>query len=137
MDPNEQMNDDVFDIDNIPDEDGGKSKFWVKPGSYRAKCIDVNRAKSKAGNDMLVWEFVLVDGGEAEGKEFKVWTALTSAAMWKVGEVLRALGVACEDGKARFKKPEVVGKECMVEIEDDEYNGRINSKIATCAPLAA
>jgi hypothetical protein len=50
--------------------------------------------------------------------------------MWKVAEVVVALGIG-EAGKAvKFRKKDVIGKECVGVIEETEYKGRKRSSIS-------
>ena len=116
---------DVFEAD-LTEADNG----LILPDSlYALRCIDVEQGVSNSGNPQFTWTFAITQG-EYAGREFKLWTALTPAAMWKVAEVIVALGVG-EVGKAvRFHKKDVLGKECVGVIEETEYKGRKRSSIA-------
>lgn len=107
----------------------------IPDGAYKARCIEVEQSVSQSGNPMFVWTFVLV-GGQYDGREFKSWTAITPAAMWKVAETVIALGVGQSGQVVEFKRGDVVGKECGVVMEASEYNGRMSSKISRVISLA-
>ena len=119
--------DDDFSVDGLDEV----SSFYVPPNKYRAKVIELTKEVSKQGNPMWVWTFAIVHGDQS-GKELKVWTALTAAALWKLVEVLDALKLGHVDGKAKFKKNDVINKECYIVVEDSEYNGRKTSTISQC-----
>lgn len=130
---NTEPEDDDFSLDDVVE---GGSNFLFPDGDYRARVIDVVKETSKAGNAMWVWTFLIMQGDEGGlGKEVKCWTALTPAAMWKLTEVLKAIGIAVVDGKVRAKRADLVGKECAITCVAEEYNGSESSKIQKCTHL--
>lgn len=129
--PTDSPGDDDFEVD-LPeqDEDGGGKDFSVPEGEYLARCIALTKDISKKGNTMWVWDFSIATG-KYQGKEFKTYTALTPAAMWKLTEVCVALGLSKGGERAKFKKSDAIGKYAVISLEDDEYNGTKKSTIAS------
>lgn len=123
---------DAFEVDL---SDVQENSYSIPDGTYRAKCTDVQQDVSKSGNPMFVWDFTIIEGQYA-GRTFKSWTAITPAAMWKVAETVTALGVGQTGQVVKFKRGDVVGKECGIVIEQDEYNGKTSSKIANVIPVS-
>lgn len=121
---------DDFSIDLTDVQDN----FKVPDGLYKMRCQDVEQSVSKGGNPMFVWTFVVIEG-EYTGREFKVFTAITPAAMWKVAETVMALGVGQVGQVVKFKRTDVVGKECGALIEETEYNGQVRSQISRVMSL--
>lgn len=121
---------DAFEVDLTDVQDN----FTVPDGLYKVRCQDVEQAVSKSGNPMFVWTFVVVDG-QYTGREFKVFTAITPAAMWKVAETVVALGVGQQGQVVKFKRSDVVGKDCGALIEATEYNGQTRSQISRVMSL--
>ena len=121
---------DSFEIDltNVQDN------FKVPDGLYRVRCQDVEQSVSKGGNPMFVWTFVVIEG-DYTGREFKVFTAITPAAMWKVAETVMALGVGQQGQVVKFKRSDVINKECGALIEETEYNGNTRSQISRVMSL--
>jgi hypothetical protein len=121
---------DAFEIDltNVQDN------FKVPDGLYKVCCNDVEQSVSKSGNPMFVWTFAVVEGNYT-GREFKVFTAITPAAMWKVAETVMALGVGQQGQVVKFKRSDVVGKDCGALIEVTEYNGQARSQISRVMTL--
>jgi hypothetical protein len=111
------------------------SSFTVPDGSYKVKCIDVQQGVSKAGNPQFVWDFEISEGANA-GFKAKVFTAITPAAMWKVAETVQALGVGQTGTVVKFKRTDVIGKECGAIFEQSEYNGNNRSSITKVISLA-
>ena len=122
---------DNFEVDLTEVKDG----FRIPNGLYRVRCTEIAQDVSKGGNPMFVWTFVVVDTEHA-GFESKVFTALTPAAMWKVAETVVALGVGQQGQVVKFKRSDVIGKECGALIEETEYNSSIRSQISRVMTLA-
>lgn len=122
---------DTFEVDLTDVESSG----LIPAGAYRAKCVNVDQSVSKGGNPMFVWDFELLEG-DGRGRILKVFTAITPAAMWKVAETVIALGVGQTGEVVKFKRSDVIGKECGVTVEDTEYNGNVRSQIQNVVSLS-
>lgn len=129
--PGQAGSNDAFEVDLSNVED---ASYAIPDGTYKAKCIDVSQDVSKSGNPMFVWQFEIVEGDYA-GKQFKSWTAITPAAMWKVAETVIALGVGQTGQVVKFKRGDVINKLCGIVMEQDEYNGKATSKITRVISL--
>lgn len=116
---------DSFEVDLSGVEANG---FTIPDGSYRVRCVDIEQSVSKGGNPMFVWTFEISDG-DHKGFQSKVFTAITPAAMWKVAETVMALGIGQQGQMVKFKRSDVLNKECGAIIEKTEYNGKTNSQI--------
>lgn len=121
---------DSFEVDLTGIED----QSMIPDGPYRARCINVEQSVSKGGNPMFVWDFEIAEG-ERAGRVLKVFTAITPAAMWKVAETVQALGVGQSGQMVKFKRSDVVGKECGAVVEATEYNGNMRSQISKVVSL--
>lgn len=106
----------------------------IPEGNYRAKLVDVEQSVSKGGNPMFIWTFE-VSEGDHRGFQLKSFTALTPAAMWKVAETVEALGVGQTGTVVKFKRSDVLNRECGLVVEDREYNGTTRSSIARVISL--
>ena len=124
------MGSDSFEVDLSEVQ----SNFVIPDGNYRVKCIEVEQTVSKGGNPMFVWTFE-VSAGDKTGFQGKVFTAITPAAMWKVAETVEALGVGQQGQVVKFKRSDVIGKECGATFEQEEYNGKTSSKISRVMAL--
>lgn len=117
-----------IDLSNVQDN------FRVPSGNYKVKCTGIEQNVSKGGNPMFVWNFQICEGQYA-GFEAKVFTAITPAAMWKVAETVQALGVGQTGTVVKFKRSDVINKECGAIFEDTEYNGNTRSQITKVISL--
>lgn len=109
--------DDLFEIDLQEVQ----SNFIIPNDVYPVRCIEVEQSVSKAGNPMYVWTFTIING-EYAGRDFKSYTAVTPAAMWKVAETVIALGVGQVGQVVTFRRSEVINRECFALIEEQEDN---------------
>ncbi len=116
---------DNFEVDLT---DVQENSFTIPDGFYKVRCTEVEQSVSKGGNPMFVWSFEISEGQHA-GFQSKVFTAITPAAMWKVAETVQALGVGQTGSVVKFKRTDVLNKECGAMFEQVEYNGKTNSQI--------
>lgn len=119
------MGSDNFEIDLSEVQSG----FTIPDGLYKVKCVEVEQTVSKGGNPMFAWTFEVSAGPQA-GFQSKVFTALTPAAMWKVAETVEALGVGQTGQVVKFRRSDVLNKECGAMFETSEYNGQTRSQIS-------
>lgn len=100
--------DDELDIDFA----GSKDAFVVPNGKHAMVCVDAVKGVSKSGNKMITWTFRA--GESAKRLEFKTWTVLNEASLWKLDEVLFALGLKTkEQERAKFKLRDAIGRQVM------------------------
>lgn len=127
---NNEAKDEVFETDLPENEDD----YRVPEGEYLGECTNLFSDVSEAGNKMWVWQFK-TRHDKFGGREFRVYTALTPAAMWKVTEVVEALGLGQSGKRAKFKKEDAIGKMALLQIVDDEYKGVKRSNISRVLPV--
>src|SRR5512147_3287762 len=111
----------------FPDED---KDLLPEGNQYIGKCTNVVKGIAKSsGNPKYTFSFVIVKGPYA-GRDFDLDCAVTEAAMWKLGETLRALGVSGQSGeKVKWSRAACVGVMVLLDIYTDTYQGRKRSKI--------
>lgn len=116
---------DTFEVDLTEVESGN----IIPDGVYHVRCIEVEQSVSQAGNPMFIWTLTIVSG-DHQGMDFKLFTAMSAAAMWKVAETVKALGVGDTGQVVKFKRSDVINKECGALIEVDTYKGQKRSQIS-------
>lgn len=124
------MGADNFEVDLSEVQSG----FTIPDGVYKVKCVEIEQTVSRSGNPMFTWTFE-VSAGPNAGFQSKVFTALTPAAMWKVAETVEALGVGQTGQVVKFKRSDVLNKECGAMFEQNEYNGQTRSQISRVMTL--
>lgn len=113
-------------IDFSKVKDGGRVR--VPEGDYVVKVKAVKQETSQSGNPMLVWTFTGTDG-KLKGRDLTDRTSLQTNALWKVRDVLEAMGVKVPKKIVDLPLKPLIGKELGVTLFDDEYEGRISSKV--------
>lgn len=109
------------------------ANFRIPAGDYVGKLVALEKGTSKAGNPQWIWTFAITHG-EYAGKEFKLFTALTPAAAWKVAETLLALGLGEAGSSVKFKRQDALNRRCILHIVDDTYNGQERSTLEKILP---
>lgn len=116
-------------IDFSKEEEGGGGRVRLPEGDYRVKITGVKPETSQAGNPMLVWTLQITEG-KYKGKKLTDRTALTPKALWRVRALLEALGISPPKKLVSLDPAKLIGKELGVTLTDDEYEGKINSKVS-------
>lgn len=124
--PQEDGEEMMFEID-LTDETGSTT---IPEGEYIGRLVNLEKTTSKAGNPMWVWDFAIVEG-EYAGMEFRLFTAITPAALWKVVETLEALGVGGYGQIIKFAPEDVLNTMVTMHIYDDDYNGQLRSQLGS------
>jgi hypothetical protein len=107
----------------------GGARFRIEPGEYTLKCEEVTEEISKSSDEpMLSWIFRGIDG-KAKGKTFYYHTSLQEQALWKLRETLLGLSIEVPEEIMDIDLDELEGLEGTAIVDDDEYQGRISSKI--------
>lgn len=104
-------------------------------GQHVVKIVSAELKQSQGGNDMIVVAFEVTKGQDKSARVFENYP-LSENALWKLKGMLQAIGMKC-DGKVQLDLDKLIGKICIVEVIDDEYNGQVRSRVQECRKLAA
>lgn len=96
-------------------------------GRHRVKIKEINEQTSQGGDDMLVFVFEVIKGDD-KGALIYENCVLTDKALWKLQQILQAVGIKC-DGKVAIDLDKLIGKICEVDVFHEEYEGRTRAKI--------
>lgn len=130
--PKDDEEPDLFEVDLTGVSESGN--VLIPEGQYPAVCVGVKYGYSKSGgNPQWIWRFAIANGPHA-GVELNYYTALTPGALWKVTEVVTALGLGKAGEKVAFKKEQAINRRCLIEVFTDTYNGQKRSTIAQVLP---
>ena len=129
--PTQETDDDDFNVDLPEDE---SLSFCIPEGPHMVEVANLEKATSEAGNNMWVW-YLEVCEGPHQDHELRVYTALTPAAMWKLREVLEALGLGQSGRSSKFKRQDAIGRKCWANVVDDEYKGVKRSSVDSLSPI--
>lgn len=96
-------------------------------GRHRVKIVEINEQTSQGGDDMLVFVFEVIKG-KSKGARVYENCVLTDKALWKLQQILQAIGIKC-DGKVALDLDKLIGKICEVDVFHEEYEGRTRARI--------
>lgn len=96
-------------------------------GTYRAIITKVDETTSKAGNPMWVYAIAPVDHPTAV---YPYYLLLEDRHLWKLRALLLAAGTDVPKKKIVVDPESILGKEIMIDLTDDEWEGHEKSVIA-------
>lgn len=104
-------------------------------GIHRAKIAEIQEKTSQGGDDMLQVKMEVVAGADKGCTVFDN-CVLTDKALWKLKQLLTAIGVKC-DGKVAVDLDNLIGKVCEIEVSHEEYNGSVRARITNYSKIVA
>lgn len=138
--PVAEPSDDEFSVEGLDEVD---SKFEVPDGTYGGKCVEIkNEISKKSGFPMIVFTYVLTDGGKHAGKEFIVYATKKPTALFTMKMVLKAYGIDTDRPQLTFSKQQVLHVPVRLTMKAEKYMAddgeeRSSSKIKKVAPANA
>ena len=123
---------DAKSVDFSGVQSGGRRK--IPEGDYHFVVDKAYWDESEAGNDMVVFESVIKEGPQ-KGWRGYTHCAITPKALWKLRQMLEALGIEVPDGKLAINPKKYIGKEHGGSVEQEEYDGKKRSKITDIYPV--
>jgi Protein of unknown function (DUF669) len=107
----------------------------VKEGDYKVKIIKAERGESNAGNTMITFTYEFLEG-KAKGKQIKDRVPLTEKAWFRLYNIVCAIkGEEVPKKAMKVNVSKLVGKEMGITVEDDEYENKIYSSVASYLDL--
>jgi Protein of unknown function (DUF669) len=107
----------------------------IPEGDYLAKIVSAEtRESEKSGSRYLSWKLA-VSNGEFKGKQLYHITSLKPEALWNLRNFIHAATGKNVAGKAlNIDTSALEGKTIAITVEDDEYEGKIRSRIVDTRP---
>lgn len=99
-------------------------------GNYRAKVVKAETKTFKTGNSGVSWAYEIIEG-KGKGSVFWNNTMLVESSIWAFRAALQALTpkVNIKDGAMSIPLSKLVGRTCVIELVDGEYEGKIRSEV--------
>lgn len=120
----------TLDFSNVS-EGSTFSPRRLPEGPYLATLAKVESKTSKAGNPMLVYTVIPVEHPTAV---YPYYVLLEDRQLWKFRALLLAAGKEVPKRKVTVDPESIIGKQIMIDLEDDEWEGREKSTIAGIFP---
>lgn len=125
----------VVDFSNVKDGGGNFNKKRVPAGDYLAKVLKVEDAVSKK-DDAFQYLFTIALVNKHTDRKFPYYCKLQENQLWKLRNLLIAAGMNVPKKRMKLDPSKVVGKLIGVTLEDDEYDGKAQSVIASIFPAS-
>lgn len=109
--------------------DFSNTESKLKPGEYLATVEEVSVETSQSNTEYLKWKFKLDEGGIAYYN-----TSLQPQALWNLRNLLEALGVTVPNSALDVDLEDLLGRELMVLIDMEEYEGKKRPKMTDFWP---
>lgn len=120
-----------MDFTNV--KEGSNFRPRHKPeGDYPATVVDVIDGVSGAGNEQ--WIFTIKLDGD-ERSTYGVYAGVDEKNAWKIRKMFIAAGMTVPKKLVMVDPNKLVGKRIGVSLEDDEYEGRMRSKVQDYLPI--
>jgi hypothetical protein len=120
-----------IDFSKVPEGGGNFNKKRQRAGDYKAHIAKVEDAKSKAAGDPM-WLFTITVGS---GK-YPYYCQFKENTLWKIRNLIQSAGLKVPKKRVNVNPTILVGKDIGVTLEDAEYDGKLQSEIASVFPLS-
>jgi hypothetical protein len=124
----------VVDFSNVKEGGGSFNKHRIPSGDYPCKILKVEDAESKSDGGFQ-YLFTLQPLKFSQYK-YPYYCKLQENQLWKLRNLLVAAGITVPKKRMKLDPSKVVGKIVGVTFEDDEYEGRMQSSIASIFPAS-
>lgn len=129
----------VLDFTDVKDG-GGFNKKRVPMGDYEARITKVVDSPTKAKDGKKggepQWLFTIELTQAYTDRKFPYYCKLEANQLWKIRNMFIAAGKAVPKRKVKINPNIVVGKLVGVTLEDDEYDGKLQSNIVQIFPAS-
>ena len=108
----------------------------IPPGEYLVGVTAAEEKTSKNGHPQVALDLEILEG-ELKGRGVKDWVTVTERAMWRVKQVLVAIGYPNADsGEVDLEAPKMIGGKAVITIKHELYNDKVRLRIDHWAPAA-
>ena len=100
----------------------------IPEGLHAAKVASVQETEAKDGTDMLLFGFKLKEP-KYKTRNFPFYCKLQQNQLWKLRDLLIAAGETVPKRALNIDPNKIVGRDIVIEVEDDTYNGNVRSTV--------
>jgi len=124
----------VVDFTNVKDAGGSFNKRRVPSGDYLAKIVKVQDSPAK--NDDTFQYLFTIKLEKHSQYAYPYYCKLVENQLWKLRNLLIAAGINVPKKRVKLDPSKVVGKYIGVSMEDDEYEGKLQSSVSAVFPAS-
>jgi len=121
-----------MDFTNVKEGSNFREKH-VPEGDYEAKIVDVNDHTSRSGTDG--WVFTVQLKGDERSK-YPIYAGADEKQAWKIRKLFVAAGMQVPKKLVLVDPNKLMNKTIGVYMVEDEYEGRMKSKIDDFMPVS-
>lgn len=118
----------------IPDLSKVEGRVTVPEGDYRVKVDEITEHEGNVAN-YYKWSFEIIEG-DYKGKKLFYNTSLAEQSLWNLRSLLESLGIDDFDGDMELDLEDLIGRELMVTVEHDSYEGKKQAKVVDFTAIA-
>lgn len=122
----------TVDFGDVESRGGKKSSGGRKhypEGDYAVKVKSAKFGHSGDKETPRLEVMFVFTGTKLKGKEIRDDLYLTPKALWRLRQTLEALGLKVPSKKVSVNPDKLKGRACALSIEDDEYDGKLQSRV--------
>jgi hypothetical protein len=108
----------------------------IPPGEYLIGITAAEEKTSKNGHPQVALDLEILEG-ELKGRGVKDWVTVTERAMWRVKQVLVAIGYPNADsGEVDLEAAKMIGGKAIITIKHELWDDKVRLRIDHWAPAA-
>ena len=108
----------------------------IPPGEYLVGVTAAEEKTSKNGHPQVALDLEILEG-ELKGRGVKDWVTVTERAMWRVKQVLVAIGYPNADsGEVDLEAAKMIGGKAIITIKHELWDDKVRLRIDHWAPAA-
>lgn len=124
-----------LDFTNVKDGGGQWSKTRFPTGDYKGRVTAVESTAPKNDPTAKMWVFTIEVKHEGKLGSYPLYCKLVPEQLWKIRSLWAAAGLVIPKKRMKIDPNKIVGKYIGVTLEEEEYNGRLQSKAQYTLPL--
>lgn len=121
-----------LDFTNVQDGMMFNKKHYA-PGDYPAKVLKVQDAVKKDDKSVKMWLFTIA---VKSGTYPYYCNRMAANQLWKIRNLFVACGINVPKKRVNVDPNKLVGRSLAVTLDDEEYEGKMQSVVATTFPLS-
>jgi hypothetical protein len=109
----------------------------IPPGEYLIGVTAAEEKTSKNGHPQVALDLEILEG-ELKGRGVKDWVTVTERAMWRVKQVLMAIGYPNADsGEVDLQAPKMIGGKAIITVKHELWDDKVRLRIDQWRPAPA
>ena len=125
----------ALDFTNVKDSGGQWTKTRFPEADYKARVTAVQTVTPKNDPNAKMWVFTIEVKYKGKSGSYPFYCKLVETQLWKLRGLFGAAGITIPQKRVKVDPNKIVGQYIGVTLQDDEYNGRLQSVVQYTLPL--